>query len=391
MIKTIKIKLVPNNKQKSKMFQYAGVARFAYNWALNKEIENYKNGGKFMQDGELRKEFTKLRNSDGYEWLKDISNNVTKQAIKDTCTAYKNFFKGISNFPKFKTKKHSKLSFYQDTSKIKFTNTHVKLEGIAKSKKKNKQKLNWVRLAEHNRIPFGNNVKYYNPRVTFDGINWWISVGVETETLIEKSTNNGIGIDLGVKDLAICSDGNTYKNINKTKEVKRLEKKKRRLQRSVSRRYEYNKKGESYCKTCNTIKREKELLKLNHRLTNIRQNHIHRATSEIIKRKPSYICLEDLNVNDTMKNKHLSKAIQQQKLREFRRQIEYKAKHNNIQVVIANRFYPSSKTCNCCGKIRKGLKLSDRTYKCECGYINDRDINAALNLKDYGEKFATST
>ena len=211
------------------------------------------------------------------------------------------------------------------------------------------------------------------------------SVGIEVNDNTTLPSNEGIGIDLGIKDLAICSDGNTYKNINKTQTVKKLEKKKRRLQRSISRKYEKNKKGANYCKTSNIIKREKELLKLNHRLTNVRQNYLHQTTSEIVKREPSFICIEDLNVSGMMKNKHLSKAVQQQGFYEFRRQIEYKTMWNNIPVVIADRFFPSSKLCSCCGSIKKDLKLSDRIYKCECGNIIDRDYQAALNLKQYGE------
>lgn len=157
------------------------------------------------------------------------------------------------------------------------------------------------------------------------------------------------------------------------------------MQRSISRRYEKNKKGVSYCKTSNIIKKEKELLKVTKRLTNIRQNHIHQTTSEIVKRKPSFICIEDLNVSGMMKNRHLSKVIQQQGFYEFRRRIEYKAKWNNITVIIADRFFPSSKLCSCCGNIKKDLKLSDRIYKCECGNVIDRDFQASLNLKIYGE------
>ena len=376
--------LLPNNKQKTKLFQYANTARFAYNWALSREQENYKNGGKFISDGDLRKEFTQLKKTEKYTWLNTVSNNVTKQAIKDACEAYRDFFKGYTKFPRFKSKKHSVPKFYQDNVKIKFTDTHVKVEGFATSKKKNKQKLNWIRLAEHGRIPT-ENVKYMNPRIKYDGLNWWITVGIEYEDSNTLPSNEGVGIDLGVKDLSICSDGNKYQNINKTQRVKKLEKRKRRLQRSISRRYEKNKKGGSYCKTSNIIKREKELLKLNHRLTNIRQNYLHQTTTEIVKTKPSYIVLEDLNVNGMMKNKHLSKAVQQQCFYEFRRQIEYKSVWNNISVIIADRFFPSSKLCSCCGSIKKDLKLSDRIYKCECGNVIDRDYQAALNLKRYGE------
>jgi len=384
MIESIKVRLLPNNKQLTKLFQYASCTRFAYNWALAREQENYKEGNKFLQDGELRKEFTQLKKQEDYKWLTKISNNVTKQAIKDACNSYKRFFKGQSKYPKFKSKKRSKPSFYQDGGKIQFTDTHVKVEGFTMSHRKNKQKLNWIKLCEKGRIP--TNCKYMNPRITYDGLHWWVSVSVE----VDNNTNSppiseGIGIDLGLKDLAVCSDGNTYKNINKTNKVKKIEKRKRRLQRSISRKYNMNKRGESYKKTSNIIKREKELLKVIKRLTNIRRNHLHQTTSEIVKRKPSFICIEDLNVSGMMKNKHLSKAIQQQGFYEFRRQIEYKSAWNNIPVIIADRFFPSSRLCSCCGEVKKDLKLSDRIYKCDCGNIIDRDFQASLNLKQYGE------
>ena len=380
--------LIPNNKQKTKLFQYANIARFAYNWALEQEQKNYKSGGKFLSDVDLRKEFTKMKQTQEYKWLNDVSNNVAKQAIKDACDAYKRFFEGLVRFPKFKSRKKSTPSFYQDSLKIKFSETHVKVEGFATSKKKNKQKLNWIRLAEHGRIP--TDCKYSNPRIKFDGLNWWITVGIEYPDSVVASENEGVGIELGIKDLAICSDGNKYKNINKSNEVKKLEKKKRRLQRSISRSYEKNKKGKEYCKTNNVIKKEKLLLKLYHRLTNIRQNYLHQTTSEIVKREPSFICIEDLNVSGMMKNRHLSKAVQEQCFYEFRRQIEYKSVWNNIPVIIADRFFPSSKLCSCCGTIKKDLKLSDRIYKCECGNVIDRDYQAALNLKRYGENVLQS-
>ena len=365
------------------MFQYANTARFAYNWALAREQENYKNGGKFLSDVDLRKEFTKMKQTQEYAWLNNISNNVTKQAIKDACDAYKKFFKGLAKFPKFKNRKKSTPSFYQDNVKIQFSETYVKIEGFTKSKKKNKQKLNWIRLAEHNRIP--TDCKYYNPRIKFDGLNWWITVGVEYPDSTNIPNSEGIGIDLGIKDLAICSNNYKYQNINKSQKVKQLEKKKRRLQRSIFRKYLKNKKGDSYCKTSNIVKSEKKLLKVNHKLTNICKNYLHQVTTKIIKREPSFICLEDLNVKGMMKNRHLSKAVQQQGFYEFRRQIEYKSKWNNVTVIIADRFFPSSKLCTCCGKIKKDLKLSDRVYKCECGNVIDRDYQASLNLKKYGE------
>ena len=270
--------------------------------------------------------------------------------------------------------------------KIQFTNTHVKFEGFSASRKANKQKLNWVRLAERGRIP--TDVKCRNPRISFDGLHWWISVSVEYPNCTEQLSRDGVGIDLGIKDLAVCSDTNKYKNINKSQRVKKLEKRKRSLQRSVSRKYEQNKEKGKYCKTNNIVKNEKLLLKVNHRLTNIRKNYLHQTTSEIVNRKPRFICMEDLNVSGMMKNRHLSKAVQNQGFFEFRKQMEYKCEITGIQLIIAERFYPSSKLCSCCGAIKKDLKLSERVYKCVCGNVIDRDFQASINLRVYGEKFA---
>lgn len=383
MIKTIKVMLLPNNKQRTKLFECAGTARFAYNWALGYEKANYEAGNSFISHYELRRIFTELKQREEYAWLNDYSNNIAKQAIKDACTAYQNFFKGIAKFPKFKSRRKSRPAFYVDTSKISFTSTHVKLEKLTTSRKKNKQKFNLIKLAEHDRIPI--DAKYSNPRITFDGLNWWISVGIDCEEPQEKPINQGIGIDIGIKDLAICSDTNIYPNINKTAKVRKLKKKKRRLQRRVSKKYSKNKKGERYCRTRNIVKSERKLLKVNRRLTNIRHSYLHFVTSEIISRKPKFIVLEDLNVQSMMKNRHLSRAIQEQCFYEFYRQMEYKCRWHHIEFVTADRYYPSSKMCSCCGNIKKDLKLSDRIYHCsECGFTIDRDFQASVNLMRYG-------
>lgn len=371
--------LYPNNKQRTKLFQCFGVSRFAYNWALNRQQENYKNGGKFISAFDLEKEFGQLKKLSEYNWLNDYSSVIPLMAIIDACTSFKNFFKGNCDFPKFKDKKNSKQGFYVLSGKIEFTDTHVKLMKLSDSTRKNRRRLNWVKLAEVGRIP--TDCKYSNPRVTFDGINFWLSVAIEVEDNPEIPTNEGIGIDLGIKDLAICSDGITYKNINKTKEVKRLEKKKKRLQRKLSKKYVVSK----YEKTKNIVKLEKELLKVNHRLTNIRHNYTHQVTSEIVNRKPMFISLEELNVSGMMKNQHLAKAIQEQSFYSFKEILLYKAKWNNIQVIEVPMFYPSSKTCSCCGSIKSDLKLSDRVFVCpDCGNKMDRDLNASINLKNYG-------
>lgn len=222
IITTIKVCLRPNKKQLTKLFLYAGCSRFAYNWAIAKEQENYQQENKFLFDNELCKEFTQLKKSKDYEWLNHVSNKVPARAIKDACNAYKRFFKGQCDRPKFKSKKHSRLSFYQASDKIQFTDTHVKVEGFPMSKRKNKQRLNWIKLCEKGRVP--PNGKYLNPRFTYDGLHWYISVGIEIPDSTTIPTNEGIGIDLGLKDLAICSDGVTYKNINKTHKVRKIEK-----------------------------------------------------------------------------------------------------------------------------------------------------------------------
>lgn len=268
--------------------------------------------------------------------------------------------------------------------KIQITATHVKLEAIATSRRKNKQRLNWIRLAEVERIPLG--VKYFQPRITFDGLNWWLSVAVEvTEPKSAENCGEPIGIDLGIKTLATCSEGTVYPNINRTSTARRLKKKQRKLQRSISRKYEMNNtKGESYSKTRNIIKSERKLLRIHHRLANIRQNYRHQITSSIIGRKPNPIVLENLNVRGMLKNRHLAKAVQEQGFYEFRRQIEYKAAWTGLRVVIADRYYPSSKTCIVCGHVKKNLRLSERIYHCEnCGNEIDRDLQAAINLKRY--------
>ena len=383
MMKSFKVRLVPNNHQRTRLFQFAGTARFAYNWALQKERDAYEASKKFISNNDLRKEFTVLRNSAEYPWLKTISNNVTKQAIKDCVDAFQKFFKKQSGRPRFKSKRRGDFGFYQDTGKIRITSTHVKLESIAVSKRKNKQSLNWIRLAEHGRIPVG--VKYKQPRITFDGLNWWLSVAVEfADPKPAEICGEEVGIDLGIKNLAVCSDGTIYPNVNRTKKVRKLKKKQRKLQRSISRKYEMNKRKGKYCKTRNIIKGEQKLLRIHHRLADIRQNYRHQITSGIIGRKPNPIVLEDLNVRGMMSNRHLAKAVQEQGFYEFRRQIEYKAAWAGLRVVIADRFYPSSKTCIACGHVKKNLRLSERIYHCEkCGNEIDRDLQAAINLKRY--------
>lgn len=369
MILAMKVRIIPNTEQEQQLWKSVGSARFIYNWTLARQEENYKNGGKFINDSELRKEITLMKKTEEYNWLNEVSNNVAKQAVKDACNAYKRFFKKEAQKPKFKSRKKSKPSFYNDNIKLKVKDHMVLIE-----------KVGWIKTSEQ--IPMS--VKYNNPRVSFDGKYWYLSVGIEKENPKEELTEESIGIDVGIKDLAVCSNGMTFNNINRTIVVKKLEKRLRRLQRKVSKKYEDNKEGRKFVKTSNIIKLEKQIRILHRRLSNIRNNHIHQATTKIVKTKPSRVVIETLNIQGMMKNKHLSKAIAQQGLYEFKRQLKYKCEFYKIEFVEADKWYPSSKTCSKCGHVKTKLSLSERRYICEdCGAEIDRDLNAAINLSRY--------
>lgn len=372
VFKAYKVKLHPTKEQERKMWQSAGTARWAYNWTLAKQQENHEAGGKFIPDGILRKELTQLKKSEEFSWLNDVSARIPQQAVKEACLAYQRFFKGQTRFPKFKSKKHAAPSFHQRYDKLKFKNGKVVLE-----------KIGWVKTAEP--LPEG---KYLNPRVKYDGLDWFLTVGIEVEQpTLNIPQSEPIGIDVGIKELAVISTGEVIKNINKIKEVRRLTKKLKRLQRQASRHYEkLKKKGGEICyeKTSNLLKLEKEIRLIYKRLNDIRTNHLHQATSKLAKANPEYIVIEDLNVSGMMKNKHLARAVQEQKLYEFRRQLEYKCQWYGVRLVIADMFFPSSKTCSQCGRVKKDLKLSERIYHCDCGLHIDRDLNAAINLREYG-------
>ena len=305
-----------------------------------------------------------------------------KQGVKDSSLALQRYFKGLSGKPKFKSKHKDRPSFY-----VNYESLSRKQGGFQG------EKIGFVKTSEA--LPkLNKNEKYSNQRITFNGKYWYLSVGYEVQENTVELTDESLGIDLGVKDLAICSNGKVYKNINKTQRVKKLEKKLKREQRKLSRKIENN--IQSYksnrnpiykrpLKECQNVQKQNRLIRNIHRkLANIRQNYLHQTTTEIVKTKPSRIVMESLNVSEMMKNKHLSKAIQQQKFYEFKRQIEYKSKLNGIEFIQVDKFYPSSKTCSCCGNIKKDLKLSDRMYKCDvCGLVIDRDYNASINLANY--------
>lgn len=371
MIKAIKVRLYPTKQQEILMWKSVGTMRFIYNWTLDKQNKNYEQGGRFISSYDLQKELTKFKKEDDYIWLKEMSCHMLKKSVDDACDAYKNFFKGLSRYPKFKSRKRSKPSFYVRYDRLNPTETTVNFEKIGRIKIK------------PNQIPLG--IKYSNPRCSHDGKYWYLSVGIEcNENQVELNQDLSIGVDLGVKDLAVLSTGKVYKNINKSKEMRRLYKKLKRLQRQVSRKYEMNKDGKKFVKTKNIIKLEKQIKLVHRRIANIRQNYQHYLTSDIIKQLPRKVVIEDLNVKGMMKNRHLSKAVSQQGLYEIRRQLEYKCRWLGIELVIADRWYPSSKTCSKCSNVKYNLKLSDRTYICEkCDLVIDRDYNASINLANY--------
>ena len=364
-----RVRIFPTKEQEQKLWQSVGTARFIYNWTLARQEENYLNGGKFISDGDLRKQLTQLK-KDELAWLNEVSNNVAKQAVKDACDAYQKFFKGLADKPRFKSRKKSKASFYNDNMKLKVKESSVLIE-----------KVGWISIKK-NSIPMG--CKYANPRISFDGKYWLCSVGIEKAQPTVELTDERIGIDVGIKDLAICSNGMVFKNINKTREVKQIEKRLRRLQRRVSCKYLKNKEGSRFVKTSNIVKIENRIRLVHRKLASIRSNHLHQATSMIVKTKPSRVVMETLNIKGMMKNRHLSKAIAKQGLYEFKRQMKYKCAFNGIEFVEADKWYPSSKTCSECGHIKPKLSLSDRTYLCEdCGIVIDRDLNASINLSRY--------
>ena len=364
-------------QQQNKFFQTRGTCRFVYNMFLVQNQEWYKQGKKYMS----AKDFSVWLNNEyipdnpDKAWIKDAYSKAVKQSLKNAHTAYTRFFKGETKFPKFKKKGKNDPKMY-------FVRNN-KTDCVCERHRIKIPSLGWVQLKEKGYIPTTKD-GYIVSSGTIDYIAGKFYVSALVEILDKQESNNvneGIGIDLGIKNLAIVSDGSTYKNINKSVRVKKLEKKLKREQRKLSRKYENKKKGEA-TQGKNILKQIEMVRKVHHKLANIRDNYIKTTVNEIVKTKPSYITIEDLNVSGMMKNKHLAKAVQQQKFYQFRQLLTQKCKENGIELRIVDRWFPSSKICNCCGQIKKDLKLSDRIYKCDCGYTEDRDYNASLNLKD---------
>ena len=377
MLKSFKTEINPTEEQKVKIRKTIGTCRYIYNFYLAHNKELHENGKKFMSGKSfsvwLNNEY--LPQNPDKLWIKEVSSKSVKHSIENGCVAFTRFFKHQSAFPNFKKKGRSDVKMY-------FVKNNPK-DCRCERHRINIPSLGWVRMKEKGYFPTtkdGYVIK--SGHVSIKADRYYVSVLIEIpNNKIANNSNKGIGIDLGLKDFAIVSNGKTYKNINRSTRIKKLEKQLIREQRSLSRKYENLKKGES-TQRANIQKQKLKVQKLHHKMDNIRTDYINKTIAEIVKTKPSYITIEDLNVKGMMKNRCLSKAVASQKFYEFRTRLKAKCDENGIELRVADRFYPSSKTCHHCGSVRKNLKLSDRIYRCECGYVADRDLNAALNLKD---------
>ena len=377
MLKSFKTEINPTEEQKARIRRTIGICRYVYNFYLGHNKALHDNGEKFMTGKSfslwLNNEY--IPDNSDKTWIREVYSKAVKKSIEDGCTAFTRFFKHQSDFPKFKKKGKSDVKMY-------FVRNNPKDCQCERHRLKIPT-LGWVRIKEKGYIPTTKDgYMIRSGTVSVKAGRFYVSVLVEIPDVnIGNNSNEGIGIDLGLKDLAIVSNGKTYRNINKSAGLKKLEKQLIREQRSLSRKYENLKKGES-TQRANIQKQKLKVQKLHHKMDNIRTDYINKTIAEIVKTKPSYITIEDLNVKGMMKNRCLSKAVASQKFYEFRTKLKAKCDENGIELRVADRFYPSSKTCHHCGSVRKNLKLSDRIYRCECGYVADRDLNAALNLKD---------
>ncbi|WP_347178517.1 RNA-guided endonuclease InsQ/TnpB family protein [Clostridium perfringens] len=380
MKRAYKIEINPTDEQKSKIHRTIGVSRFIYNFYIAHNKEVYEKEGKFVSGMDFSKWLNNeyIPNNQDMKWIKEVSSKATKQAIMNGDKAFRDFFKKAKGFPKFKKKKNQDVkAYFPKNNKTDWTieRHRVKIPTLG-----------WIRLKEFGYIPVNSIVK--SGTVSQKADRYYVSILVEeTDIKISNPNNEGLGIDLGIKEFAICSNGNKFKNINKTSTVKKMEKKLKREQRKLSRKYESlkirNKNIKEGRATRQNIQKQiVKVQKLHQRLANIRTDYINKTVFSIVKQKPSYITIEDLAVSNMMKNKHLSKAIASQKFFEFKTKLMSKCKQNNIELRLVDRFYSSSKTCSNCGKIKKDLKLSDRIYKCDCGFTIDRDLNASINLKN---------
>ena len=377
MLKSFKTEINPTEEQKVIIHKTIGTCRYIYNFYLSYNKELYDYGEKIMTG----KSFSVWLNNEylpkhpEYCWIREVSSKSVKHSIENAFTAFSKFFNYQSGFPKYKKKGGSdvKMYFVRNNPKDCFCERHrLKIPTLG-----------WVKLKEKGYIPTSRDgYVIRSGAVSMKAGRYYVSALIEMPNIVpDGNFNEGIGIDLGLKEFAVVSNGKVYKNINKTIRIRKLEKKLRREQRKLSRKYENLKKGETTQRT-NIQKQKLKVQKIHHRIYNIRTDYINKTIAEIVKTKPSHITIEDLNVSGMMKNRHLSKAVASQKFYEFRTKLKGKCIENGIELRVVDRWYPSSKICHCCGHIRKDLKLSDRVYRCDCGYLEDRDFNAALNLRD---------
>lgn len=373
-MKTYKTKLKLNNKQKTLFFKNASVARFAYNLTLGIEQENYKEGNKFLSDCGVRKLITqRKKDKEDLYWLSNFDCDIVKQAVKDACRAYKRFFDKKGNYPKFKSRKRTRPSFYVDGWKLKIENGYIKIPRCSK-----------VKLYEKDYIPEGLN--YQNPRITFDGINWWISVGLKEEQPKPQLTDETVGVDLGVKYLATCSTGKVYLNPTKQKNYRKVRKSLKQKQRQMARKFLENKRGEQFRKTKNILKLEKVIRKKQIKLNDIKLDFFHKASTDLVRTKPNVIILEDLYVKGMLKNKNRAESLHRSSMSMFKTILVNKAESAGITIVEADRFFPSSQLCSICGFKHVAMKDNRPVFDCpNCGHKMDRDLNASINLKNYPE------
>ena len=388
--KAYKVEIKPTEKQAIEINQTIGVCRFIYNFYIAHNKEVYAKEKKFVSGMDFSKWLNNdyIPNNADKLWIKEVSSKAVKQSIMNGEKSFKKFFKCESSYPKFKKKKNQNVkAYFPKNNKTDWTieRHRVKVPTIG-----------WIRLKEFGYIPVNAIVKSGTISQKVD--RYYVSILVEEDIRKNEYTySKGIGIDLGLKEFAVYSDGTIKKNINKTAEVKKIEKKLKREQKKLSRKYESLKlRNKNIKKEGGTAARQNiqkqivKVQKVHHRLDNIRTYYINKIISEIVKRKPSFVTIEDLNVKGMMKNRHLAKAVQEQKFYEFRSKLTYKCRVNNIELRVVDRFYPSSRICSFCGAYKKNLKLSDRVYKCDnCNTSIDRDFNASINLAN-AEKYKTA-
>ena len=379
MLRAYKTEILPNPKQALKIRQTLGICRYLYNLYLASNFEVYETlGSGFFVTAYIFDKYVNHVVKKELTWIDDCGAKARKQAMCNAERAFKNYMKGKANRPKFKKKRQQKVkAYFPKNSKGDWTIWRHKVQIPT---------IGTVRLKEKGYLP--TNTKVRSGTIAYKAGRYYVSVLVELpEIKSEPPQGEGIGIDLGIKELAVMSYGTVKPNINKTPRINKLDKKLKREQRRLSRKYEFKKKrGEKSATYSANIERQVvKIQRLYQTLTNIRVDYENKIIAAIVKRRPSFMVLEDLNVRGMMKNRHLSRAIAAQRFSYFRIKLTTKAKQIGIEVRIVDRFYPSSKKCSQCGRIKHDLKLSDRIYRCECGLEIDRDLNAAINLRNAAE------